>query len=162
MNSKSTMPLISKKVMSINFICDFDMCPPFELFMPLKNTWLFHSFFPISLGEHCTSVTSILSHSFTQNLMLIHCSKNQSLIFVTRNWNTQCLISPTTSIQLVLRCWNCNWCKFKHAQTWPNYNKVACIPLSHAVKSLQELCSHTMYVHACVDVHTYGWMDGWI
>jgi len=32
----------------------------FELFMPLKNTRLFHIFSPKSLREHCTSITFIL------------------------------------------------------------------------------------------------------
>jgi hypothetical protein len=32
----------------------------FEPFVPLINSWLFHGFSPISLREHCTSVTCIL------------------------------------------------------------------------------------------------------
>jgi hypothetical protein len=61
MNSKRTVPLISKKVMSIVFICDFDMRDLFEPLIPFINTGLCHSFSSISLGEQYTSVTFILS-----------------------------------------------------------------------------------------------------
>jgi len=75
--------------------------------------------------------------------MLTCCTKNQSLISVMKCRNT-CLTSATTSMQLALMHWNCNWCKVKHTQTCLYYNQVAWLPLSHATKSFWELHSHTL------------------
>jgi hypothetical protein len=79
MSSKWTVPLILKKVMIIVFVCDFDMHTSFELFIPLRSTWFFHSFYPIS-------------------------SKNWSLIFLTKCRNMylyQCHNFHTTGIALL-------------------------------------------------------------
>jgi len=65
----------------------------------------------------------IYSNNFTQNLMLIHCFKNWSLIPLMRRRNTH-LTSATTSTQLALMGWNRNWCKLKqHRQVflWSNH-----------------------------------------
>jgi len=51
------IPLISKKVMSLSSILATLIEPP----VLLRNSWLFHGFSPISLEEHCTSVTCIPS-----------------------------------------------------------------------------------------------------
>jgi len=47
--------------MSIVFMCDLYMRGHFEPFVALINTLLFHNFSPMSLVEHCTSVTCIVS-----------------------------------------------------------------------------------------------------
>jgi hypothetical protein len=78
-----------------------------------QRTRLFHSFSTIILWEHGLLLPSF--PNFTQNLTLIRCSKNRSLIFATRRRNTH-IISATTSKQLALMRWNRNWCKLKHAQ----------------------------------------------
>jgi hypothetical protein len=44
-----------------SFIILHVLATPFEPFKLLKDTWLFHSFSPVSLEEHCTSVTCITS-----------------------------------------------------------------------------------------------------
>jgi len=82
------IPLTAKKVMSTVFICDFDMQTLFKPSMPLRNTSFFHSFSPISLGEHSIEVSLEFVPNFTQNLMLIHRSTNQSHILAIRHKNT--------------------------------------------------------------------------
>jgi len=86
-----------------------------------------------------------LFHNSKQNLMLIHCSKNWSLIFATRRRNTH-LINTTTSTQLALMRRSRKWCKLNHAQTYFYYNHITWLPLSHTIKSFQELQSQTMHV----------------
>jgi len=72
--------------------------------------------FIISFQNHTESDIFHLIPNFTQILLLIRCSKNPSLIIETKCKNTH-LISATTSTQLVLIHWKCNWCKLKHAHT---------------------------------------------
>jgi hypothetical protein len=76
--------------------------------------------------------------NFTQNLMLICHSKNWSLIFITKHRNA-CLISATTSTQLVLIHWNHNWCKLKHAQACLYYDHITLLPLNRTIKSFREV-----------------------
>jgi uncharacterized protein YktB (UPF0637 family) len=83
--------------------------------MPFINTCLFIASSPWASEESIAQVSLASFHNFTQNLMLIHCSKNRSLIFATRRRNTR-LISATTSTQLALMHWNRKWSKLKHAQ----------------------------------------------
>jgi hypothetical protein len=113
-----------------------------------KTLWLFHSFSPVSLTENCTSVICILP-DFTQNLMLIHYSKNWSLNCNEAQKHTH-HINATTSTQLVLMHWNHNWCKLKHAWTCFYYDQVAWLPLTHAIKSFWELHSPTTHTCACM------------
>jgi hypothetical protein len=61
MNSKWTVPLISKVVISIFFVCDFDMRSFLGRFYHSETLDFFYSFSTISLGQHCASVTCILS-----------------------------------------------------------------------------------------------------
>jgi hypothetical protein len=99
LNSKWTIPLILKKVISIVFIHDFYMGALCELFMSLKNTWLFHSFSPICL-ESFAQVSLAFFPNFMQNLMLIHCSENRTFNFVMRHRNIH-----TLSAQLLPHKW---------------------------------------------------------
>jgi hypothetical protein len=68
--------------------------------------------FVVCFGDHTGS------DNFIQNIMLIRCSKNRSLILATRRRKTHVFItSATTSTQLEFVRLNRNWCKEKHAQT---------------------------------------------
>jgi hypothetical protein len=56
------------------------------------------------------------------------------------------LISSTTSKQLASMRWNRYWCKFKHVQTCHDYDQVAWLPSSRAIKSFRQLQSHSLYL----------------
>jgi hypothetical protein len=104
-------------------------------------------FFIASLPQALESISQVLLAlfpNFTQNVMLLHCSKTRSLIFAARRRNTR-FLSAKTSTQLALMRWNLNWCKLKHARTCIYGYQVAWLPLSRAVKSFRKLHSHTMY-----------------
>jgi hypothetical protein len=124
MNSKWTIPLISKEVISIVFIYDFDMQALFEPYTSLKKTLDFLRASPPQASESIEQVSLAFIPNFTQNLMLICCSKNRSFIFATRCRYTR-LNETTTSAQLAFMRWNRTWCKLKHAQTCLYYDKVA-------------------------------------
>jgi len=133
---------------------------PLWTFMLLKNTWLFFIASPSWALEIIEQLSFAFFPNFTQrNLILIHCPKNQSLIFVTRSRNSR-FISATTSARLALMHWNHNWCKLKHVQICLYYSQVVWLLLSQPVKSIQELHSHTMYVMVwCLvkhRLHLYG------
>jgi len=117
MNSKGTKSLISKRIMHIVYICDFDLS-----FLGSWGCQLF-TLQTLAFWNHIESITQVSCAFFpdcTQNLMLIHNFKGQSLThsltFAMRCRNTH-IISVTNSTQLALMHWNHNWCKFKDVQT---------------------------------------------
>jgi hypothetical protein len=143
MNSKWTMPLISKKVMSIVFICDFDMASSLRTVYDNKNTSIFIGS-PPKASKSIVQVSLLLPH-LTQSLMLIRCSKNRSFIFCDETYKCTRLFSATTCTQLALTDWSHNWCKLKHAQLCLHYDPIARLPLSHTIKSFWEIHSHIFF-----------------
>jgi hypothetical protein len=89
---------------------------------------------PWVMGMSAASIANFVVRGFVsfleshKNIRSIRCSKNWSLILATRR------ISATSSTQLALMRWNCDWCKLKHARTCLYYDQVAWLPLSHAMK----------------------------
>jgi len=95
------VPLISRKVIRIVFIMFHFLSTLFEIFMSLRNTWLYHGFSPISLGEHYTNDTYILSE--------LHTKFNVDSLFYkpfTRSFHKserhKRLINATTSTEIVI------------------------------------------------------------
>jgi hypothetical protein len=138
MNCKWTIPLISKKVTSIIFICDFKMQASFELFMPFKNTWLFQA----SLQQASRALHKFHLHSFLiSHKINVDSLLYKPIIFVIKCRNT-CFISATTSTQVALMCINYNWWKLKHAQICLFCDQVTWFHLCCAIKLFRELHSH--------------------
>jgi hypothetical protein len=107
----------------------------YETVCAAQNTSHLHSFSPISLREHCTSVICIPSY-FNKILWKFIALTKRSAILAMRHRDT-----ATTSIQLGLMSWKRNWRKFKHAQTCLAYDEVARLQ----TKSSLELHSQTMH-----------------
>jgi len=106
-----------------------------------------------SFGEHCTSVTCILSQLHMK--FTVH-----SLLWISTNsfFAERRLIGATSPRQLALIRWNRNWCKLKHAQTCPYDDQIAWLPWSRAIKSFQELHSRIMYIRVCIQKFS-DWVD---
>jgi hypothetical protein len=137
MNSKWTIPLIQKKVMSITFICDFNM----RVFLGCGDGcfhWKFCHFLLRSHWKHHVLSPMI----FFEEKLFVNYRKIGTHINAQRHRNTH-LISATTSTQLVLICWNYIWFKVKHG--W--------LPLSYAIKSFRELHSRMSQSILCKLLH---------
>jgi len=132
MNSKWTVSLISNKVRSTLFICDFDM----RIFLGRGITLKALPYF-------------ISSDNFWQ-FFLSTDYKHRNTCQSAETYENTRLIRTATSIQLALMRGNRNLCKLKHAQTWLHHHQVAWLPLSHAIKSYRELYSHTKFTDGCL------------
>jgi len=123
-----------------------------------KALEFFHSFSPINLGEYYTTVICIFPN-FIQNLRLIRCSRNRSLIFVTKRRNKHVL----SASQLP---YDWRWC-IERGDSLPykwssghQKTKIAFIYVTYIQKSSDNSFWHLLTassVYTCMYINTLVW-----